>query len=180
MDPQHGQGQADRRDQALQPQLFEKSGERYPLRPTDSAGKIIPANKDLTVPNQNVISSDFLTTVNLNRVGGTASSTSKISVGANLPTNDTKGTTRKTDVQFFDTLGNATTMNIINTKTGVDNQWDMSIAPPPGTSAIALQDAASLVYGGQGQLEFKSRPADTANVKIDDIRALRLNLQKSS
>ena len=137
--------------------------------PTDSAGTIIPANSDLTVPNQNVISSDFLTTVNLNRVGGTASSTSKISVGANLPTNDSKGTTRKTDVQFFDTLGNATTMNIINTKTGVDNQWDMSIAPPPGTSAIALQDAASLVYGGQGQLEFKSRPADTANVSIDGI-----------
>jgi flagellar hook protein FlgE len=137
--------------------------------PTDSAGTIIPANQDLTVPNQNVISSDFLTTVNLNRVGGTASSTSKISVGANLPTNDAKGTTRKTDVQFFDTLGNATTMNIINTKTGVDNQWDMSVAPPPGTSAIALQDAASLVYGAQGQLEFKLRPADTANVKVDTI-----------
>ena len=60
-------------------------------------------------------------------------------------------------------------MNIINTKTGVDNQWDMSVAPPPGTSAIALQDAASLVYGAQGQLEFKLRPADTANVKVDTI-----------
>ena len=137
--------------------------------PTDPTGKVIPANSDLTVPNQNVISSDFLTTVNLNRVGGTASSTSKISIGANLPTNDTKGTTRKTDVQFFDTLGNATTMNIINTKSGVDNEWEMSIAPPPGTSTISLQDSASLVYGAQGQLEFQERPADTANVKIDDI-----------
>jgi len=137
--------------------------------PTDAAGTIIPANADLTVPNNNVISSDFLTTVNLNRVGGTASSTSQISLGANLPTNDTKGTERKTDVQYFDTLGNATTMNIINTKTGVDNQWGMSIAPPPGTSAIALQDAASLVYAAQGQLEFQARPADTANVKINTI-----------
>ncbi|NQV84765.1 MAG: flagellar hook-basal body complex protein [Rhodospirillales bacterium] len=137
--------------------------------PTDASGKVVPANKALTVPNQNVISTDFLTTVNLNRVGGTASATSQISIGANLPSNDTKGTTRKTDVQFFDTLGNATTMSLINTKSGVDNQWGLSIAPPPGTNVITLEDSASLNYASQGQLEFTTRPADGAKVKIDGI-----------
>ncbi len=137
--------------------------------PTDAAGNVVPANKSLTVPNQNVISSDFLTTVNLNRVGGTASATSNISIGANLPSNDTKGTTRKTDVQFFDTLGNATTMSLINTKTGIDNNWDLDIPPPPGTNVISLGDSASLVYGSQGQLEFQTRPADAAKVIIDAI-----------
>jgi len=50
--------------------------------PVDVDGKVVTANKNLNVPNQNVISSDFLTTVNLNRVGGTASATTNISIGA--------------------------------------------------------------------------------------------------
>ena len=136
--------------------------------PTDAAGKIIPANKSLSVPNLNVISTDFLTTVNLNRVGGTASATSTIAIGANLPSNDAAGTERKTDVQFFDTLGNATTMSLINIKTNVDNNWDLSIPPPPGTSVITIQDSGGLSYASQGQLEFKTRPADGAVVVIGD------------
>ena len=60
--------------------------------PTDPSGTVIPANRNLTIPNQNVISTDFLETVNLNRVGGTASATSNISIGANLPSNDAVGT----------------------------------------------------------------------------------------
>jgi flagellar hook protein FlgE len=136
--------------------------------PTDASGVVTPANKSLTVPNQNVISTDFLTTVNLNRVGGTASATNNIAIGANLPSNDTKGTTRKTDVQFFDTLGNATTMSLVNTKTVIDNQWDLSISPPPGTNVITLEDSAALTYASQGQLEFQSRPADGTTVIIGD------------
>ncbi len=120
--------------------------------PTDAAGVVVPANKSLNIPNQNVISTDFLTTVNLNRVGGTASATSTIAVGANLPSNDTAGTTRKTDVQFFDTLGNATTMSLINTNSFIDNNWDLIIPPPPGTSVINIEDTACLIYGSQGQI----------------------------
>ncbi|MBC8338532.1 MAG: flagellar hook-basal body complex protein [Rhodospirillales bacterium] len=137
--------------------------------PTDAAGTVIPANKNLTVPNQNVISTDFLSTVNLNRVGGTASATSTIAIGANLPSNDTSGTTRKTDVQFFDTLGNATTMSLVNTKSIRDNQWDISIPPPPGTNVITLEDSAGLNYDSQGQLEFQSRPADGTSVTINGL-----------
>jgi flagellar hook protein FlgE len=132
--------------------------------PTDAAGVVIPANKSLTVPNQNVISTDFLRTLNLNRVGGTASATSTIAIGANLPSNDTAGKTRKTDVQFFDTLGNATTMSLINTKAIRDNNWEISFPPPPGTSVITLEDSASLNYGSQGQLEFTAR---TGRVRPD-------------
>ena len=137
--------------------------------PTDAAGVVVPANKNLTIPNLNVISTDFLTTVNLNRVGGTASPTSTIAIGVNLPSNDVAGTTRKTDVQFFDSLGNATTMSLVNTKTNVDNNWDLSIGPPPGTAVITLEDAAGLTYGSIGQLEFTARPADGAKVIIDNI-----------
>ncbi len=135
--------------------------------PTDAAGVVIPANKSLTIPNLNVISTDFLTTVNLNRVGGTASATSTIAIGVNLPSNDTLGTTRKTDVQFFDSLGNATSLSLVNTKTSVDNQWDISIDAPPGTSVLNLEDSAGLTYASSGQLEFTARPADAATVVIN-------------
>ncbi len=140
--------------------------------PTDPAGVVVPANRSLSISNQNVISTDFLETVNLNRVGGTASATNNISIGANLPANDTAGTTQKTDVQFFDTLGNATSLSAVYTKTTVDNNWDLIIEPPTGTAVITLEDSTSptvLVYDSIGQLEFLSRPAEGAIVKIDGI-----------
>ena len=73
--------------------------------PTDPSGVVVPSNTSLTIANQNVISRDFLESVNLSRVGGTAKATSNISIGANLPSNDAAATSRRTDVQFFDTLG---------------------------------------------------------------------------
>ena len=139
--------------------------------PTDAAGVVVPANKSLNVPNQNVISTDFLTTVNLNRVGGTASATSTIAIGANLPSNDTAGTERKTDVQFFDSLGNATSLSINAIKTTVDNNWDLVIEPPPGTAVLTLEDGATtpLTYDSIGQIEFLNRAAEGSVIKIDGI-----------
>jgi flagellar hook protein FlgE len=140
--------------------------------PTNPSGVIVPANPNVTIPNLNVISTDFLTTVNLNRVGGTASATSTIAIGANLPSNDAAGTTRKTDVQFFDTLGNPTSIAIVNSKTTVDNNWDIVIEPPPGTAVLTSEDFTTpipLVYDSIGQLEFVSRPVEGASVVIDGI-----------
>ena len=89
--------------------LRNTSGYYLQAWPTTADGTVTTNNTSLTIPNQNVISTDFLATVNLNRVGGTASATTTIGIGANLPSTDDEGTTHKTDVQFFDTLGNANT-----------------------------------------------------------------------
>ncbi|MBM3566053.1 MAG: flagellar hook-basal body complex protein [Alphaproteobacteria bacterium] len=139
--------------------------------PTTAAGTVTPANKNLTIANQNIISTDYLAAINLNRVGGSAAATNKISVGANLPSTDTTGTTHKTDVQFFDTLGNANTASFVYTKTSRDNQWDISVGPPTNVAVTTLKDGAStpLVYKSVGQLEFTARPADGATVVIDSI-----------
>ena len=40
--------------------------------PTDANGNVIPANTSLTVSNQNIVSTDYLATVNLSRVGSCA------------------------------------------------------------------------------------------------------------
>lgn len=73
--------------------------------PTDALGNVItPEGSNSAFPNTNIISTDYLETVNLNRVTGTAEATSEISSSANLPAADAIGTTRNVDVQFFDSL----------------------------------------------------------------------------
>jgi len=146
--------------------------------PTTAAGVVKPNNTNLTIPNQNVLSTDYLATVNLNRVGGTATSTSKISIGANLPSNDSSGTTHKTDVQFFDSLGNANTMSVVYERSTAENEWKMKIEPPPGTTHLTMESTIlnPKVYRSIGQLEFdqkdstgaSKRPADGASMTISD------------
>ena len=135
--------------------------------PTDASGNIVPANKTLTQTNLNVISNDYLQTVNLSRVAGSAAATDKISIGANLPATAVKGDTYSTDVEFFDTLGTPSTLNYAYTRTGTDNQWDITVKPPSGTAVLTSRDSAGLVYDSYGQLEFSGRPADGSTVTID-------------
>ena len=149
--------------------LRNTSGMYLQAWPTTAAGEIIPNNKSLSIPNQNVLSTDYLATVNLNRVGGTAAATTKISIGANLPTTATQGQTHKTDVQFFDSLGNANTMSYVYTKTARDNKWDVSANPPQGTELCTLEDSSGKAFSSVGQLEFIGRPVDGATVVIEGI-----------
>ena len=148
--------------------------------PTDASGNVIPANTSLTVSNQNIVSTDYLATVNLSQVGGTASATSTIGIGTNLPANDIAGATHKTDVQFFDSLGNAANISFVYTKSPTENQWDLSVAPPSGAAVLTIEDGTSptaLVYDSTGQLEFNildsngiaRRPNDGATVIIEGI-----------
>ncbi|MBL6945329.1 MAG: flagellar hook-basal body complex protein [Rhodospirillales bacterium] len=160
--------------------LKNSSGFYLQAWPTDASG-VVTATDPVANPlaNQNIISTDFLETVNLNRVGGTASATSTIAIGANLPASaDTYdgnlGTTQdayqKTDVQFFDSLGNANNVSFVYKKSPRANQWDVETAPPSGTAVLTLYDntpLAPLIYDSQGLLEFTERPADGSTVTID-------------
>jgi len=152
-------------------QGYLKNSQGYYLQgwPTDAGGVVVPANSSLTVTNQNIISTDYLESINLNRVGGTASATTTVAVGANLPASDTAGTTHKTDVQYFDSLGNANNLSIVYTKSTVGNQWDATIAPPPGTAVATLYDTSTtaLVHDSQGLIEFTAIPAATSSITIN-------------
>lgn len=149
--------------------------------PTD-AGGVVQSVDPITnpIPNQNIVSTDYLQSVNLSRVGGTASATTKIAIGANLPASattydSTLGSAQdgyqKTDVQFFDSLGNANTFSVTYLKSARPNKWDVQVVPPAGTSVLTLYDNTPLtpkVYDSQGLLEFKDRPADGSQVVIDN------------
>ncbi len=100
-------------------------------------------------------------------------------IGANIPSNDVAGTTHKTDVQFFDSLGNANTMSVVYTRANRSNEWAINVDPPSGTAVLTIEDATAItpkVYKSTGQLEFNvlnaagdaaRRPADGATVIID-------------
>ncbi len=134
--------------------------------PTDASGTIIPANSSLTQNNLNVISTDYLESVNLSRVAGSAAATTEINVGANLPSSASVADTHTTDVQFFDSLGESRSVNLTYTKTQ-ENSWDVSITPPPETSVLTTYDSSGRIYDSRGQLEFTARPADGSTVVID-------------
>jgi len=144
--------------------------------PVDAAGTVVPANPDLVIANQNIVSSDYCSTVNLSTVGGTATATSEIGIGANLPSDNVAGDTHKTDIQFFDSLGNANTMSVEYEKAGPDNEWLLRVEPPQGTTHITMEDSVLTpkVYRSIGQLEFNKldatgasrRPADGASMTV--------------
>ena len=135
--------------------------------PTDEAGNVIlPADSTAAMANQNIISTDFLETINLNRVGGTATATSEIAVGANLPADDEVGDMHGVDVQFFDTLGNTNAVAIDYTKSAA-NEWEIRVEPPAGSSVLTLYNDANQVYQSIGQLEFDAIPNATEVMTID-------------
>ncbi|MGB0683090.1 MAG: flagellar hook protein FlgE [Magnetovibrionaceae bacterium] len=145
--------------------------------PTDASGNVTPANESLSIANQNIISTDYLESINLNRVGGTAAETTSIGVGANLPATadpydsslpnpTTQAGYQKTDVQFFDTLGTANTMSFEYTKTSTANEWNLTAEPPLGVAYATLENASSQVVMAIGQLEFTGIPGTGATVTI--------------
>lgn len=134
--------------------------------PTDRLGNVILPDGAAGVTNQNIISSQFLETVNLNTVGGTAEETNTIAIGANLPAGDAVGDTHNVDVQFFDSLGNTNAVAFTFGKSAT-NQWDLTVQPPTATGSVTLYDSAGAVYNSIGQLEFSSAPVDGDKVTIN-------------
>ena len=137
--------------------------------PTDPEGNVIlPPDSGASLTNQNIISTDFLQTVNLNRVGGTATETSRIAMGANLPAGDPVGAQHKVDVQFFDTLGVTKDISFQFTKSS-PNAWELNVEPPSGTAVLTLHGDVgdgSDVYASVGQLEFTAQPAHGATLTV--------------
>lgn len=134
--------------------------------PTDPEGNVIlPPGSNAGLTNQNIISTDFLQSVNLSRVGGTASETSNIAIGANLPSNAAVGDSHKVDIQFFDTLGTTNDISMQFTKSSA-NKWDLTVEPPTGTSVLNLYDDAGDVYQSVGQLEFTKQPVADQTITI--------------
>ena len=167
-------------------QGFLKNSQGYYLQgwPTDAGGNVVPSNTNLSITNQNIISTDYMESINLNRVGGTAAATTSVAVGANLPssavtfdstlsTSTTQAGYQKTDVQYFNSLGNANNVSLEYIRTAGGNQWDLRVEPPTGMTIATVMDQTagtntSDVYSSTGLLEFTgTRPPDGSFVTVN-------------
>lgn len=132
--------------------------------------------------NDNIIDGTNLRPINLANIGGTATPTHQISLGANLPsddpiydpTNAAAGGKRKVSALIYDSLGNASNMSLEYTKTS-SNGWSMGASVPSGASSVTLYggrettgDTSQDVYYAAGQLEFTKIPENGSSIAITD------------
>ena len=119
--------------------------------------------------NDNIIDSKNLKPINLATIGGTATPTTQLSMGANLPSAAAIGSSEKLSALIYDTLGNASNLSIDFTKVG-SNNWSMGVSIPNGAANITLTDSANndSIYYSAGQLEFNAIPINGSQISITD------------
>lgn len=132
--------------------------------------------------NDNIIDSRNLRPINLSTIGGTATPTQQISLGANLPSgapiydpsNADAGGKEKLSALIYDSLGNAHNMSLEYTKTSA-NGWSMGSTMPSGAASLVMtgstensKDLSADVYYAAGQLEFSSIPQNGSTISITD------------
>ncbi len=141
----------------------------------DASGKTVYIN-------DNIIDSRNLQPINLSTIGGTATATQQISMGANLPssapifdpTNASAGGKEKISALIYDSLGNASNLSLEFTKTS-SNGWSMASSIPSGAASVVMtgntengNDINADVYYAAGQLEFTSIPQNGSTISITD------------
>ncbi len=126
-------------------------------------------NGQVVYINDNIVDSTNLKPINLATIGGTATPTTQLSMGANLPASAAIGASQKISALIYDSLGNASNLSIDYTKTG-SNHWSMGVSIPSGAANITLTNSAenNSVYYAAGQLEFSSVPTNGSQISITD------------
>lgn len=127
------------------------------------ASEQIPAGK-----NEKVI--DDLSIVNITRVGGSATTTSNIELRANLKANTATGTEFKIGSEAIGSQGVKHNVDIIFTKTAVDNRWNLTLTSADavavtqgsGANAGAAYTNVQVDFDANGYLvSFNGVPAET-------------------
>jgi flagellar hook protein FlgE len=121
----------------------------------------IKGNGDKVLINNNVINSENVQPLNLQTIGGTASPTTTLTIGANLPAGDQVNSTSKVNGLIFDSLGNSHNLSITYTKTAA-NKWDSVIEPPAQAATLVQKTQKGEIFQAGGRLDF----SDQANGNV--------------
>jgi flagellar hook protein FlgE len=115
--------------------------------------------------NSNIVSPQETKALNLNTIGGTATATASIRMGANLPSGDPvydftspdNGGQHQSSILIYDSLGNPHNTDFTWTKSATNN-WKVEAAPPPSATTITSQyvdgSGNTTNYWSESQLEF--------------------------
>ncbi len=105
--------------------------------------------------------------VNVAGVSGSATATSAIGLGINLPATGAINSTAVTNVQVFDSLGVAHDLTFTWTKSAL-NEWDLALKTPTGATNTTIENSSGGILAAAGRLDFASIPTDGQTVVITD------------
>lgn len=117
--------------------------------------------------NDNIVDANNLRGIDLSTIGGTATQTTQIAFGANLPSGSAIGDTHSVSTLIYDSLGNASNISLNYTKTAA-NAWGLNTSIPSGAADINLYTNNGLVYSSIAQMEFTDMPAVGSTIKINN------------
>ncbi|MSQ87634.1 MAG: flagellar hook-basal body complex protein [Alphaproteobacteria bacterium] len=103
--------------------------------------------------NDNVIDNRNLRPLNLQTIGGTASPTTTIAVGANLPAEALVNAQERVNALIFDSLGNPHTLTYGFTKTS-QNAWHNSLELPAQSAVVTQKTQNGEVHFAAGRIDF--------------------------
>ena len=115
--------------------------------------------------NDNIVDERNLRGINLSNIGGTATPTTQIAFGANLPSSTPIGDTHSISTLIYDSLGNASNISLDYTKASA-NSWGLSTSIPSGAAAVSLYTDNGLVYSSIAQMEFTEIPSEGSTISI--------------
>ncbi|MBX7199524.1 MAG: flagellar hook-basal body complex protein [Rhodospirillaceae bacterium] len=116
--------------------------------------------------NDNVIDSRNMRPINLQTIGGTASPTTTMNIGANLPAGAQIGDQQDINAQIFDSLGNSHNITYTGTNIGA-NKWNMSVIPPAGAASITQKTQKGEVYFSAGRIDLNDTVTAPIQGQID-------------
>jgi len=117
--------------------------------------------------NDNIVDERNLQGIDLSTIGGTATATTQISFGANLPSGASIGSKYGVSTLIYDSLGNPSNISLDYTKAAA-NAWNLGTSIPSGAAAINMYTTNDLIYSSVAQMEFNDIPAEGSTIKIND------------
>lgn len=119
---------------------------------TDTVGNPTGVNNNLLTD---------LTTVNISSLAGSASATTSVTVGANVPAEAAVNESHVMNLLVFDSLGVDHNMQMTWTKDATPNEWSVSATAIPNTSVVTLLNSTGQVYASSGRLDFSRLPTQS-------------------
>ena len=113
----------------------------------------IRGNGDRVVINDNIIDSTNLQPINLQTIGGTASPTTTLSVGANLPSGALINGQERVNALIFDSLGNPHNISYSFIKTAA-NEWRTAVEQPAQSAVVTQRTQTGEVHYAAGRLDL--------------------------
>lgn len=108
---------------------------------------------DRVLINDNVIDDRNLRPINLQTIGGTASPTTTVAIGANLPAEALVGESERVNNLIFDSLGNPHNLTYEFRKTAA-NQWNFAVEQPAQSAVVEMTGPNGETYFSAGRLDF--------------------------